>query len=258
MPKEAESGTQTYRRGPWDIHKVRREMQARLRDVALIKEQNGDTLAGLGGEDAERVRQLGSDLRILGERNDELLDQLDDERFETLDSYMNRADPANAIRHPSTPTAGSGPGSAIPRGGSLWGAMHRAGFDPTSKSRVTVPPGPALYGGVTITSPVDTLAPMRIADVVGLGADTRYLYPALKSDGLSQLDTAVDFPQQTARALADPDTMRRALTAVTAKPESAVTVELKHRRSSRSRTSSRTFRSSRSGSRRTWHVVTFN
>ncbi len=133
-------------------------------------------------------------------------------------------------QHPGHPRGdGAGrSGQAIPRGGSLYEAVKRAGFDPVDRNRVQVSPGPALFGAVTVTSPIDTLAPYRRRDTVRLGLDQRHIYPALKSVGLSATDTAVDYFQVTARTLANPDTMRRALTATTAKPESAVTVELKH------------------------------
>jgi hypothetical protein len=104
--------------------------------------------------------------------------------------------------------------------------MRAQHFAIGSNPRVTVPAG-VLWGAVTYFGP-DTLAPRRSNVPVLLGADRRWVFPALNSNPLALTDTAVDFVRQSARTLATPANMRRALDAVTTKPETASTVELAH------------------------------
>lgn len=78
----------------WDKPRIEREMKARMDDVASIRGRNDDTLVGLAGDDAERVREHMQSLNVLGERLDEVVaQQRDDGHFTRLSEYMNESDP---------------------------------------------------------------------------------------------------------------------------------------------------------------------
>jgi hypothetical protein len=208
-----------------------KELEKRLRavvdELGAIRARNGNSLVNVGADEAGRVMELNHDATVIGEEIDERRAGNGAEAlFTAYDRILNEPDPAAKL---PIGNGGNGPGRAggIQPAGSLYGALQASGFKFENGQRGSVSPG-TLYSAVTVTSPVDTLSPSRLVGTIGLGADQRYIWPALKSDALGALDTGVDYLQETARALADPATMRRALTAVTAKPESAVTVELKH------------------------------
>lgn len=85
--------------GSWDLARVDRELNARLDDVRGIRERNGDTLVGLTGDDAERVREHMASTNLLGQRRDEMREQeKGDQQFDRLAEYMSEPDPAH--RHP--------------------------------------------------------------------------------------------------------------------------------------------------------------
>jgi hypothetical protein len=125
------------------------------------------------------------------------------------------------IGHPVQP--GSRAGDKL--GGSFYEAIMKAGWDPVTRSRVSVPAEAALFKAVTTTGDVEDYFP-RVVPSTALGADRRYLYPALRQVNVSALDTSVQYLNQSARTLATPGDMIRDLDAVTAKPETALTVEL--------------------------------
>jgi hypothetical protein len=206
-------------------------LRSRHRELGAIRARYGGTLVNVSTEDAGTVRRINGEMTMLGEAIDvKRAESGADRLFEHVDHVLNDvAEDGKIPGHPRGRTTGEGgtSGREIQRGGSLYEAMIGAGWKSGIGQRVSVGPGP-LYAAVTVTSPVDTLSPSRLIGTIGLGSDQRYIWPALKSDALGALDTGVDYLQETARALADPATMRRALTAVSAKPESAVTVELKH------------------------------
>jgi hypothetical protein len=139
--------------------------------------------------------------------------------------------PAEAMRHQAMPGAGD-QSHRITYAGTISEHVQRSGgLDPQRQPRVTVPAGtlwPAINRDAAVTYGGSPLAPpYRIGPgVIGLGADRRYLYPVLKTNSLSPTDASVQWVVETARALAAPSTMVRAVDAVTTKPESAVTVVL--------------------------------
>jgi hypothetical protein len=111
-------------------------------------------------------------------------------------------------------------------GGTFSEAIKKAGFNPVSKHRVRVPAEAALYvGAVNDFSGISTFGPRRLTPSV-LGADQRFVYPALRQAPLSPTDTSVDYLKQTARTLADPADMVRAIDATTDKPETTLGVQI--------------------------------
>ena len=60
----------------------------------------------------------------------------------------------------------------------------------------------------------------------GLGYDQRWIWPLFARVGVEEGVTSVDVPTQSARTLATPANMVRAVDAVTAKPENATTVQI--------------------------------
>jgi hypothetical protein len=117
-------------------------------------------------------------------------------------------------------------GLAAGGGGEFSQAIRRAGWDPVSKSKVTLGVGTGLLQGLTWSdSPSDIAAPRRVSLSV-LGADRRYIYPSLKIVGVSATDTSVDYVRQTSRSLAAPSDMVRGLDAVTDKPETSLVAGL--------------------------------
>lgn len=74
----------------WARPKVEQEMRDRLKDVASIRERNDGSLAGVKGEDADRVRQHNTDLGMLGERLDEVKElEGTDEKARELEEKVN-------------------------------------------------------------------------------------------------------------------------------------------------------------------------
>lgn len=84
----------------WDKTRVARELKERRDDVAAIRQRNGDTLVGLAGDEADRVREHMQSLNLLGERFDELRAQEgDDQTFTRLSEYLNDPDPEATVKH---------------------------------------------------------------------------------------------------------------------------------------------------------------
>lgn len=84
----------------WDKPRIEREMKSRMDDVAAIRGRNGDTLVGVSGDDADRVREHMASLNVLGERLDEVVGQEHaDGQFTRLSEYMNEPDPDHAVAH---------------------------------------------------------------------------------------------------------------------------------------------------------------
>jgi hypothetical protein len=210
-----------------DSKQVERALRERLHELGAIRETNGGTLDGITGDDAAKVREITSDLNILGERFDGAKAvEGAEETYTTFHSYFEEVDPARP--HPGHGrTDGGGTGEAITPVASMWAAMRQARFDPVANRRVSVPAG-VLYGAVTTSEP-DELAPRRLAGVSFAGADRRFVFPALRSDPMTPLETSVDYVRQTGRTLADPADMRRTIAETTEKPESAIGVELAHK-----------------------------
>ena len=110
-------------------------------------------------------------------------------------------------------------------GGSFYEAIVKAGWDPVTRHRVQIPAEAALFKAVTTTGDIEDYY-ARTVPSTALGADRRYLYPALRQVRVSASDTSVQYLNQSARTLATPANMIRAIDAVTDKPETALTVEL--------------------------------
>jgi hypothetical protein len=81
----------------------------------------------------------------------------------------------------------------------------------------------AEYRAVTWTGSVDNMNQPR-RDSVALGYDQRYAYEALPSVGVDSGVTSISLLTQTARTLATPANVIRAIDAVTAKPETTETL----------------------------------
>lgn len=89
-----------------DRAKVQEEMRGRMADVASLREKNGGTLEGIGGDDAEAVREHHASLNALGERLDELNEsKAMDDRHTRLKDYLDEPDPEAGL-----PFAGGGKG----------------------------------------------------------------------------------------------------------------------------------------------------
>ena len=211
-----------------DLENMLREVVGELR---AIRSRNGGTFANVSKADAERVRELNRDMRTLGEAlDDKRAEGGFDRLFEHFDRVLNEVAPDG--QHPGHGRPNGAPAERIQPVASLYRAMRDAGFKfGQPGQRVTVPAGvlwaPDLQAAVTTFGP-DTIAPQRAAQAIIRGHDRRYVYPALQSDPLGQAATAVDFVRQSARSLATPVSMRRALAATSTKPESALTLELAH------------------------------
>jgi HK97 family phage prohead protease len=78
---------------------------------------------------------------------------------------------------------------------------------------------------VTWTGSLDSMAPVR-RQGSPLPADSRWFWPALQRVGVDAGTTSVDVVRQSARALADPASMNRAIDAISPKPETSSTVEI--------------------------------
>ena len=193
------------------------------------------------------LRSLGEDgfreaARVRRERAQELADAVDEGKslksnelaeFKSLNSDLKRiGDFVEAeqwpwmTKHPGHPTGERDSrfdGEKL--GGSFYEAIVKAGWDPVTKNRVTVPTDAALFKAVTVTGDIEDYYPRSVPSTV-LGADRRYLYPALRQVRVSATDTSVQYLNQSARTLAATNDMIRAIDAVTEKPETALTVEL--------------------------------
>jgi hypothetical protein len=213
---------------------VETEMRSRLDELKAIKQRNGGSLKGVNEEDGGTARRIAGELNILGERLDEAraVEGVSDQ-YAAYEGFVGKLEdffekPSEGKGHPGhgrMPGSNGGAGESIRPVASMWAAMKAQRFAIGTNPRVTVSPG-VLWGAVT--SPTDTLAPSRRDMPFLLGADRRFIYPALRSDPLSPLDTAVDWARQSVRALATPASMRRAIAATSTKPESAFTVVLVH------------------------------
>ena len=83
----------------WEKPRLEKEMKERHDDVAAIRQRNGDTLVGLQGADAERVREHMQSMNALGERLDGLREEEGtDATFTLMSEYINDPDPEHA--HP--------------------------------------------------------------------------------------------------------------------------------------------------------------
>lgn len=102
-------------------------------------------------------------------------------------------------------------------------AIRRAGWDPTTKARVTLGVGDGLLQSITFSDPIGSAAPVRLPAPDALGQDRRYIYPALRQVGMAETDTRVDYLRQTARSLAAPSDMVRGLDETGTKPTSTFT-----------------------------------
>src|SRR5215211_1386845 len=101
----------------------------------------------------------------------------------------------------------------------LYEAFRSAGFARGQKAELLW----QEFRSITWTGSVDNLnQPRRSA--VALGFDQRYAYQALPSVGVDSGVTSISLLTQTARTLATPANMTRAIDAVTAKPEPTATL----------------------------------
>jgi hypothetical protein len=180
----------------WDNDKIDEQIQARLESVTPI-------VASKGAED-----MTPAELRKIRNVNDEI-------------EFFKGQKLVPHIGHPSPRSSRFGE----KLGGSFYDAIMKAGWDPVTKHRVSVPADAALFKAVTVGGDIEDYYARSVAGTA-LGADRRYLYPALRQVSLSALDTSVEYLNQTARTLATPANMIRDIDAVTAKPETALTVEL--------------------------------
>lgn len=119
---------------------------------------------------------------------------------------------------------GKGNGSFGP---SLSKALQSEGYDRKGHSDVRVPFTSVIFGAkaASITGGADDSSRSDVTSPP-LGADQRFLYPALRQDGVDSEATSVTTFRQKARTLADPDLMDRAIAAVTEKPETDTEAEL--------------------------------
>jgi hypothetical protein len=101
----------------------------------------------------------------------------------------------------------------------LYEAFRRAGFDRGKPAEVAW----EEFRAITWTGSVDNVQQARRAADT-LGYDQRYAYQALPSVGVDPGVTSVSILTQTARTLATPANVIRAIDAVTAKPETTETL----------------------------------
>jgi hypothetical protein len=205
--------------------RIATETQTIFDRLKSVRARNGGSFSNLRGDDARIVRESNDELAILAERGEAVKEN---EGWDS--SYLSLAEVLEAGAgddHPGHGRTDGGAGGAGPIRpvASLWAAMQRQGFKIGEKPRVHVPPG-VIWGAVT--APSDTLLPSDQLRPWPLGLDQRYIFPALKSEPLSPIATAVDWTRQSARTFATPATMRRAITAVSTKPESALTIVQVH------------------------------
>lgn len=78
----------------YDAKQAEKEMRGRMLELASLKDKHGGTLAGAKGEEVERIKELGTELNVLGERFDEAKEvEGIDERFVKLNEYFEEVDP---------------------------------------------------------------------------------------------------------------------------------------------------------------------
>lgn len=104
----------------------------------------------------------------------------------------------------------------------LYDAFRRAGFARGEPAEIPW----SEFRALTWTGSVDNLNQPR-RDAVALGYDQRYAYQALPSVGVDRGVTSISLLTQTARTLATPANVIRAIDAITAKPETAETLTLR-------------------------------
>jgi hypothetical protein len=112
--------------------------------------------------------------------------------------------------------------------GAFSAAIAGAGWDPVERSRVEVPKEAALNVGfktATWTGAIGDLQPNRVGPSY-MGADRRWVYPALRQAGATIQETSVTYLRQGSRSLADPSDMIRSIDATSAKPETDVGLAL--------------------------------
>jgi hypothetical protein len=100
-------------------------------------------------------------------------------------------------------------------------AFRRAGFAQGEAAEIPF----AEFRAATWTGNVNTLNPAR-RDGVGLGADSRYAWPAFPQTAVDRDVTAIQVLRQSARTLASAANVIRNIDAVTTKPETSSTMEL--------------------------------
>ena len=186
------------------------------------------------------LRSLGNDgfrqaIRARVERSQEFATRVDDgellksgelAEFKSLNNDIKRmSDFVEAeqwpwmTKHPGHPTGErSSRFGGEKLGGSFYEAIVKAGWDPVTRHRVQIPAEAALFKAVTTTGDIEDYY-ARTVPSTALGADRRYLYPALRQVRVSASDTSVQYLNQSARTLATPANMIRAIDAVTDKPE---------------------------------------
>jgi HK97 family phage prohead protease len=101
-------------------------------------------------------------------------------------------------------------------------AFRAAGFP---GERAELPFDQYEQRAVTWTGSLDSMAPAR-RQGSPLAADARWVWPALARVGVDAGTTSVDVVRQSARALATPANMNRAIDATTPKPETSSTIEI--------------------------------
>lgn len=188
----------------WSEQKIEEQIEARKTLVRQVFDEAGteydmSNVTSLKGDSAAKLKQVR-------ELNNDL-DRLKAARLVPLPVNLKRSQAESGT------------------GGSFHAAIQKAGWHPDTKSRVQVPADAVLFKALTVTGDIEDYAPRTVRSTV-LGYDRRYLYPALRQVGVSPTDTSVSYIQQTARTLAATGDMIRAIDATSAKPESAMTVEL--------------------------------
>ena len=195
-------------RDHWSQEKIKDQIKARRALAEQAFEQAGDDcdvrkITVLAGNASAKTKQLKT---------------LNDEIKQLADFIL-----VPHIVHPTGERDSRFGGEKL--GGSFYEAIVKAGWDPVTKSRVTVPAEAGLFKAVTTTGDVEDYFPRRVPSTP-LGHDRRFLYPVLRQVRLSALDTSVQYLNQSARTLATPGDMIRAIDATSTKPESAMTVEM--------------------------------
>jgi hypothetical protein len=184
-------------------------------EVAQLREQKKHYLAELralvnrGGwspEDEARADYLERELRTIG-------GTLDDNHRQELEEIRSaRANGNSGFK------ATGFERSHAPE--PLYEAFRSAGF---ARGEAAEIPWEEWYRAVTWTGSIDNLNQPRRAAAY-LGYDQRYAYQALPSVGVDSGVTSISLLTQTARTLATPANVIRAVDAVTAKPETAETL----------------------------------
>ena len=210
IPETLESNLNVGGRFSWSQEKIGEQIEARKALLERIFEQAGDDM------DVKKITAIEGDSSSKAKQ----IKQLIDEGKRLRDSQLGPMLPGlGDDRSSSSRSSSSG------LGGSFYNAIVKAGWDPVTKHRVSVPAEAVLFKAVTTTGDIEDYYPRSVPSTA-LGADRRYLYPALRQVRLSATDTSVQYLNQSARTLATPANMIRAIDAVTDKPETALTVEL--------------------------------